>query len=125
MNLSPLQKARYEYSPKLPGMLRNGIDEISVKEGAETQSVADQDKIKALFPNTYGKKEITFEKGKNTSVAKKQVVGVKAVDIQHHDGKRQDKEKRDFLRVGRCFADGFPDDDKRQGGNEHRAESEA
>jgi len=76
MNLSPLQKARYEYSPKLPGMLRNGIAEISVKEGAATQSVADQDKIAALFPNTYGKPEITFEKGANTSAAKKQVVGV-------------------------------------------------
>ncbi len=76
MDLSPLQKARYEYSPKLPGMLRNGISEISVKEGSETASVADQDKIKALFPNTYGKKEITFEKGQNTSAAKKQVVGV-------------------------------------------------
>ena len=76
MNLSPLQKARYEYSPKLPGMLRNGIADICVKEGAETQSVADQEKIKALFPNTYGKKEITFEKGQNTSEAKKQVVGV-------------------------------------------------
>ncbi|MCQ2520734.1 MAG: diphosphate--fructose-6-phosphate 1-phosphotransferase, partial [Lachnospiraceae bacterium] len=76
MNLSPLQKARYEYAPKLPGMLRNGIAEICVKEGAETASVADQDKIKALFPNTYGKKEITFQKGQNTSAAKKQVVGV-------------------------------------------------
>ena len=76
MNLSPLQKARYEYSPKLPGMLRNGIADICVKEGAETQSVADQEKIKALFPNTYGKKEITFEKGQNTSESKKQVVGV-------------------------------------------------
>ena len=50
MNISPLQKARYEYSPKLPGMLRHGISEICVSEGAETQSVADQDKIKALFP---------------------------------------------------------------------------
>jgi len=76
MDISPLQKARYEYQPKLPGMLRNGVAEICVKEGAETSSVADQDKIKALFPNTYGKKEITFEKGQNTSVAKKQVVGV-------------------------------------------------
>ena len=76
MNLSPLQKARYEYAPKLPGMLRNGIAEICVKEGEDTQSVADQDKIKALFPNTYGKKEITFQKGQNTSAAKKQVVGV-------------------------------------------------
>ena len=76
MNLSPLQKARYEYSPKLSGMLRNGIGEICVKEGAATASVADQDKIKALFPNTYGKPEITFEKGQNTAAAKKQVVGV-------------------------------------------------
>ena len=76
MNISPLQKARYEYAPKLPGMLRNGIADICVKEGAETQSVADQEKIKALFPNTYGKKEITFQKGANTSENKKQVVGV-------------------------------------------------
>ncbi|MCR5509938.1 MAG: diphosphate--fructose-6-phosphate 1-phosphotransferase [Lachnospiraceae bacterium] len=76
MNLSPLQKVRYEYKPKLPGMLRGGIAEICVKDGAATESVADQDKIKALFPNTYGKPEITFEKGTNTSVAKKQVVGV-------------------------------------------------
>ncbi|MBR1814143.1 MAG: diphosphate--fructose-6-phosphate 1-phosphotransferase [Lachnospiraceae bacterium] len=76
MNLSPLQQARYEYSPKLPGMLRHGISEICVSEGAPTQSVADQDKISALFPNTYGKKEITFQKGQNTSAPKKQVVGV-------------------------------------------------
>ncbi|MGL5541502.1 MAG: diphosphate--fructose-6-phosphate 1-phosphotransferase [Erysipelotrichaceae bacterium] len=73
---SPLQKARYEYKPKLPGMLRNGIAEICVNEGQATQSVADQEKIAALFPNTYGKKEITFAKGQNTSEAKKQVVGV-------------------------------------------------
>jgi len=76
MKISSLQQARYEYSPKLPGMLRNGIADICVKEGGETQSVADQEKIKALFPNTYGKKEIVFEKGANTSPAKKQVVGV-------------------------------------------------
>ncbi len=76
MNLSSLQKARYQYQPKLPGMLRNGISEICVKNGAPTQSVDDQEKIKALFPNTYGKNEITFQKGSNTSEAKKQVVGV-------------------------------------------------
>ena len=76
MNMSPLQVARYQYAPKLPGMLRNGINEICVKDGAPTQSVADQEKIQALFPNTYGKNEITFQKGQNTSPAKKQVVGV-------------------------------------------------
>lgn len=76
MKYSPLQKARYEYTPKLPEMLKNGISEIGVNEGAETQSVADQDAIKALFPNTYGKKEITFKKGQNTSTAKLHKVGV-------------------------------------------------
>ena len=76
MKLSPLQTARYGYEPKLPGMLRNGIADICVNEGAETQSVADQEKIAALFPNTYGKKEITFAKGQNTSVAKTHKVGV-------------------------------------------------
>ena len=76
MKLSPLQMARYQYSPKLPGMLRNGISEICVKNGSATESVADQEKIQALFPNTYGKNEITFQKGENTSEAKKLTVGV-------------------------------------------------
>ena len=74
--ISPLQKVRYTYIPKLPGMLRNGIGNICVKEGEVTSSVADQEKIKELFPNTYGKKEITFEKGQNTAEVKKQVVAV-------------------------------------------------
>ena len=76
MSISPLQKERLKYAPKLPGMLRNGISEICVKEGEETVSAADQEKISALFPNTYGKREVTFEKGANTSAPKKQVVGV-------------------------------------------------
>ena len=76
MKLSPLQIARYQYQPKLPGMLRNGIAEISVRDGGATQSVADQEKIAALFPNTYGKNEIIFEKGQNTSAERKLTVGV-------------------------------------------------
>ena len=76
MKISSLQSARYEYSPKLPGMLRHGIANIGVQESEETQSAADQEVIKRLFPNTYGKKEITFVQGENTAEAKKQVVGV-------------------------------------------------
>ena len=76
MDISPLQAARYQYNPKLPGMLRHGISEICVRSGGPTESVADQDKIKALFPNTYGKNEIVFEKGVNTSENKKLTVGV-------------------------------------------------
>ena len=76
MKLSPMQITRYQYNPKLPGMLRGGISQICVRNGEATQSVADQEKIQALFPNTYGKNEITFQLGENTAPAKKQVVGV-------------------------------------------------
>ena len=76
MSISQLQLARYQYNPKLPGMLRNGISQIAVNTGAPTESVADQEKIKMLFPNTYGKNEITFRQGENTSAPRKQVVGV-------------------------------------------------
>ena len=41
MEISALQKARYEYSPKLPGMLRNGIADICVLEGEETDDNRD------------------------------------------------------------------------------------
>lgn len=76
MTISPLQKARYQYEPKLPGMLRSGVDKIAVKEGEPTQSVADQETIKSLFPNTYGKNEIMFVEGESTASPDKQVVGV-------------------------------------------------
>ncbi len=76
MTTSPLQKARYEYEPKLPGMLRHGVSQITVKEGEPTASVADQETIQSLFPNTYGKKEITFVKGENKAADKKLTVGV-------------------------------------------------
>jgi len=76
MKLSPLQVARYQYSPKLPGILRNGVSEICVHNGGATESVADQEKIQALFPNTYGKNEIIFQKGENTAEQKQQIVGV-------------------------------------------------
>ena len=76
MEHSPLQMARYSYQPKLPLILRSEMDEIEAVEGAETTSAADQDKIKALFPNTFGQKEISFQKGKSKVEKKKQVVGV-------------------------------------------------
>ena len=40
MTISTLQKARYSYNPKLPGMLRNGNPEIeTIKEGTIGTSV--------------------------------------------------------------------------------------
>lgn len=60
--ISPLQKARLAYQPKLPVALRKGA-KVNIQEGAPTQSVADQDRIKALFPATYGSPVVTFEAG--------------------------------------------------------------
>ena len=76
MSISPLQKVRLGYQPKLPLILQNDIHQVAVKYGKETESVSDQAKIKAMFPNTYGMKEISFEKASSTASDRKQVVGV-------------------------------------------------
>ncbi|MHB9141024.1 MAG: diphosphate--fructose-6-phosphate 1-phosphotransferase [Paludibacter sp.] len=60
MTQSPLQIARSSYQPKLPSALKGNV---VLKEGANTESVADQSEIKQLFPNTYGMPLITFEPG--------------------------------------------------------------
>ncbi|WP_041620527.1 diphosphate--fructose-6-phosphate 1-phosphotransferase [Paludibacter propionicigenes] len=57
---SPLQIARASYQPKLPTALKGNV---VLKEGAATESVADQADIKTLFPNTYGMPLISFEAG--------------------------------------------------------------
>ena len=58
MTKSALQIARAAYQPKLPKALKGAI---ALKEGEATQSVADQEAIKNLFPNTYGMPVVTFE----------------------------------------------------------------
>ncbi len=57
MEKSALQIARAAYQPKLPLGLRGNV---SIKEGAPTQSVGNQEEIKALFPNTYGMPLVEF-----------------------------------------------------------------
>ena len=76
MEHSPLQKARYSYQPKLPMILRSEMSEIEAVEGAKTESARDKEKIQALFPTTFGQKEISFQKGKSKAEKKKHVVGV-------------------------------------------------
>ena len=71
MNHSPLQAERIKFKPTLPAVLKNGAAAIKTKIGKPTKSVADQAKIKAMFPNTYGMPEITFTKGKNAEASKK------------------------------------------------------
>ena len=57
MEISALQKERRAYQPKLPKALQGAV---KVKEGAPTQSVDNQEEIKALFPNTYGMPLVEF-----------------------------------------------------------------
>ena len=59
MKKSALQKARATYQPKLPIVL---TAPVKVVEGHATESVADREAIRQLFPNTYGLPEIRFEK---------------------------------------------------------------
>ncbi|MEA4974285.1 MAG: diphosphate--fructose-6-phosphate 1-phosphotransferase [Paludibacter sp.] len=70
MTKSPLQIARAGYQPKLPNALKGNV---VLKEGAATESVADQDDIKKLFPNTYGMPLITFEPGEKKNYPVKNV----------------------------------------------------
>ena len=65
MAISNLQVARAAYQPKLPKALQGPVKAV---EGAATQSVGNQEEIKALFPNTYGMPVITFEAGEKVDL---------------------------------------------------------
>ena len=73
---SVLQKARAAYQPKLPTALWGAVKAV---KGAATESVADQEEIKKLFPNTYGLPELRFEKDTEAAKVKhsdKEVINV-------------------------------------------------
>ena len=70
MTKSALQIARAAYQPKLPKALTGAV---AVKEGEATQSVADQEAIKKLFPNTYGMPLIQFVEGQAQNIAEMNV----------------------------------------------------
>ena len=73
MEKSALQIARAAYQPKLPIALRGALKAV---EGEPTQSVADQEEIEKLFPNTYGMPYLKFEPTDETSQPVKVNVGV-------------------------------------------------
>ena len=74
--LSPLQQARLKFQPVLPQTLASGITKLNIVEGNSTESVADQNEIKGLFPNTYGKPMVTFEQSDNENNFEQKNVGV-------------------------------------------------
>ncbi|MDE6416720.1 MAG: diphosphate--fructose-6-phosphate 1-phosphotransferase [Duncaniella sp.] len=73
MKKSALQTARAAYRPKLPVVLTGAVKAV---EGEPTQSVADQEAIRQLFPNTYGLPELRFEKNPSPTPGKPINVGV-------------------------------------------------
>ena len=73
---SVLQQARAAYQPKLPTALWGAVKAV---EGAATESVADQEQIKKLFPNTYGLPELRFEK--DTDVAKVKSANKEVINV--------------------------------------------
>ena len=74
--LSPLQIERLKYQPKLPLSLQNGVNSLEMVEGSATQSVRDQEEIKKLFANTYGKPTVTFKASSSTKTSEARNVGV-------------------------------------------------
>ncbi|MDR0376854.1 MAG: diphosphate--fructose-6-phosphate 1-phosphotransferase [Spirochaetaceae bacterium] len=76
MHISALQEARYRYQPKLPASLSRKVSEISVELGAPTESLADQEDLKALFKHSYGKPVAVFTSGSNNAIHRPLTVGV-------------------------------------------------
>ena len=72
-NKPSLQKLRGEYKPKMPSSITGSCKLV---EGKKTESVANQDEIKKLFPNTYGMPILTFEKSNLSHEGKPINVGV-------------------------------------------------
>ena len=64
MEKSAFQKARDAYKPTLPKGLRTAV---GLKEVEATASVADQEEIKAMFPNTYGMPVVEFVEGEENA----------------------------------------------------------
>ena len=62
MKKSALQRVRAAYQPKLPAALQGPV---KLKVGEATESVANQEEIKNLFPHTYGMPIVEFERDEN------------------------------------------------------------
>ena len=76
MTRSPLCLDRKNYLPKMPIPLREGLKHIKLVQGGSTQSVRDQDRIKELFPATYGSPIVTFAHGQPQQKPRALTVGV-------------------------------------------------
>ncbi len=72
--ISPLQKERLNYKPKLAGVLANGINSIKLTLGEKTSAQGDVEEIKKLFPAVFNKPIAKFDTtGESLSTEQKNV----------------------------------------------------
>jgi len=64
-DISPLQEALLSRKPFLAGCLGKGA--VVLQEGEATQSVADQDAIKRMLPDIFGKPVVRFTSGESSN----------------------------------------------------------
>lgn len=74
--ISPLERVRGGYAPKIPGILKKGIKNIGLKRGRRTSAISDARDVKNLFPHTYGSPIIKFVRGAGPEVVRPLNVGV-------------------------------------------------
>lgn len=75
-DLSPLQKERLKYQPKLPSSLSEGVNKLELVQGENTKAIRDEEQIQELFKNTYGKPVVTFNTTENEKGSEIRNVGV-------------------------------------------------
>ncbi|AFI30805.1 diphosphate--fructose-6-phosphate 1-phosphotransferase [Borrelia crocidurae] len=61
--ISILQKERYKYVPRLPKILTNDFQNISVVFGDKTDALGNKDELREVFENTYGLPVVNFIQG--------------------------------------------------------------
>jgi pyrophosphate--fructose-6-phosphate 1-phosphotransferase len=76
MDYSPMQSARFAYAPKLPAILRGSIDKVTAVTGKAAEPTVDQDRLRAMFPKTYGLPSVTLQEGSNAAIKKAMKIGV-------------------------------------------------
>jgi pyrophosphate--fructose-6-phosphate 1-phosphotransferase len=82
MDISALQRTRYGYKPKLPASLSCPVTDIITETGAATEAKVNQEELKSIFRQTYGKPLVTFSNkpgvssGKDEKLRRELKVGV-------------------------------------------------
>lgn len=73
--ISPLQKARAAYRPRLPASLVN-LSSVCIETGEPTHSCGDEEALRNLFPHTFGQAQLSLKSGGDKEQVRPLNVGV-------------------------------------------------